>query len=247
MKALLRRIGIAAILIASLGGALIAATSLHSYVTDEVGILSEPAKVRMTAVSEELKQKTGVELATYVPKTLSGIPIEEFSQKTFEASGIGDKKKDQGILFVLAPNDRKVRIEVGYGVEGILPDGKSGELLDQVVLPRLRQGKPADAIEAGHFAVAYHIAAKNGVTLTGKPKLATQANQKNPWGSLIMLIFLMLLIGGGRGWFPWLVIGGMGGMGGGNRWGGGGFGGGGFGGFGGGGSGGGGASRGWLI
>ncbi|NBV83077.1 TPM domain-containing protein, partial [bacterium] len=142
-----------------------AATALKGYVTDEMGVLSQDAIQRMAAVSEQLKAATGVELATYVPKTMGDTPIEMFAEETFAASKIGEKGKDNGILFVVALNERKLRIEVGYGLEGILPDGRAGDIIRQVVIPRMKAKQIGAAIEAGHEAIASHIAAQNGVKL----------------------------------------------------------------------------------
>jgi uncharacterized protein len=217
--------------------------ALKGYVTDEVNILKPDTVQRMVAISEELNQKTGVQLATYLPKSIGDDAIETFAERTFASAGIGQKGKDNGVLLVLALNERKVRIEVGYGLEGILPDGKAGELIRSVIVPRLKARQGNDAIEAGHFAIAYHIAAQEGVTLTGKPEV--RPLKKSSKFNLIWIAGLALLFflgRGGRGGdlLPWMILGAglpnsRGGFGSG----------GGFGGFGGGGSGGGGASGSW--
>ena len=157
---------------------------------------------------------------------------------------------------------RRITIEVGYGLEGILPDSKVGRLLDQYVIPLLKQGRYGDGLYATAVVIASEIAKDADISLTGMPQMSPQRrtgttySRRNP-GSLIKLIgiilfFLIFLGGGGRGLLPLLLLGGLmsggrrssyGGFGGG--FGGGGFGGGGFSGFGGGGFGGGGASRGF--
>jgi uncharacterized protein len=220
------------------------ATGLHGYVTDEMGALTPESMARMTAISEELKQKTGVELATYLPKSIGDSSIEEFAETAFASAKIGEKGKDNGVLLVMALNERKVRIEVGYGLEGALPDGKAGELIRELIVPRMKAKKISEAVEAGHFGIAYHIAAQEGVTLTGKPKLSQARAPGKSLGFWILAVFLFLIFGGGGRWLPWMILGAALPR---DRFGGGGFGGGGggFGGFGGGSSGGGGASGSW--
>ena len=223
---------------------ILAGPVLNGYVTDEMGVLTPESSARMTAISEELKQKTGVELATYLPKSIGDSSIDDFAETTFASAKMGQKGKDNGVLLVLAVTERKVRIEVGYGLEGVLPDGKAGDLIRELIVPRMKVKKISEAVEAGHFGIAYHIAAQDGVTLTGKPKLSAVRRPANSLGFWVLALFLMMLFGGGGRWLPWMILGAAlpGG-----RLGGGGFGGGGggFGGFGGGSSGGGGASGSW--
>jgi uncharacterized protein len=153
------------------------------------------------------------------------------------------------VLFLVAVDDRKARILVGYGLEGILPDGRVGEIMDQEVVPAFRAGNLDDGVAGGVAAVARDIAAARGVTLTGVPPPRQPAAQALP-GWLPLLVFVGLLVivlyqasrprrfGRGGGLSP---------CGFGGPFGGGGFGGGGggFGGFGGGSFGGGGAGRSW--
>ncbi len=221
-----------------------AAVVLTQYVTDETGVLTPSQIERMVRVATELEQKTGIQVATYVARSLNGAPIEQVAGKVFADSGIGDQKKDQGVLFVVAPKERKVRIEVGYGVEGDIPDGRAGQIIDQQVLVHFRSKDIAGGIESGHMAITAHLAQARGVTLNGvvRPQVKRQKGV-----SILALLMLLAAVGfmtrGRGGLLPWVILGGLGNHN--DRWGGGGFGGGGFGGFGGGMSGGGGASRGW--
>jgi uncharacterized protein len=197
--------------------------------------------------------------------------IEEYAVKLFEKSGIGQKGKDNGLLVVVAVKDRRVKIEVGYGLEEFITDGFSGDTIRQAILPAFREGRYGPGILAGTTRIIQRIAEKRGVTLTDVPAAPAQARSRGfsienilpllPIGFIILMIILRSSgggprgFGGGRrsgGWSGWHGgvggFGGFGGLGGGfGRGGGGGFGGGGggFGGFGGGRSGGGGASGGW--
>lgn len=203
-----------------------------------------------------------------VPTFAPFADIREFANKLFEngGRGIGDKQKDNGLLIVLAVNDRKVWIEVGYGLEGSITDGFSGETSRQYMAPHFKEGRYGDGLRAGVTRIAARIAQERGVTLENvrvqEPARGRDtARSSNRIGSYIFLaIFLFVIIqgltGGGRrrrgpgGWSGWSggvgpFGGGWGGGfgGGGGGWGGGG--GGGFGGFGGGSSGGGGGGSSW--
>ncbi len=181
----------------------------------------------------------------------------EYANKLFTAWGIGEKDKDNGVLLFNTIRDRRLWIEVGYGLEGILPDGLVGAILDEYVIPHYRQGDFGRGLLEGTKAIAGVIAKDAGVKITGA--IAVPLNRKaatkrksgtNFFKFFLFLLFIFLFLGGRRGILPWLLLGslgGRGGFGGGfGGWGsgGGGFGGG-FGGFGGGMSGGGGAGRGY--
>lgn len=190
--------------------------------------------------------------------------IEEYAVRLFERAGIGSREKDNGILIVLAVRERRVRIEVGYGLEEWITDGFSGDTIRQAMLPAFRNGQYGPGLLAGTTRIIQRIAEARGVTLTGVPAAQPVRPQIRLAPGQILLIIIVIIVvinsirkgGGGSGltgggwrgrtWSGW--HGGMGGFGGGFGGFGGGFGGGGgggFGGFGGGRSGGGGASGGW--
>lgn len=214
------------------------------YVTDTTHSLNSSQTALMSSMSEELEAKSGVQFATVIVDTLQGMTIEEYANKLFEKWGIGKKKDDKGLLMVVALKDKKVRIEVGYGLEPILTDAQAGDLLDDYVLPYFRQDDIQTGLSYGHVAIAQWVAKKSGVKLTGQHHQYDSGNG-SILGLVILIFALFLIFSGGRmGWLPWLLIGSaLGGGGSRDRFGG--FGGSGFGGFGGGMSGGGGASRGW--
>jgi uncharacterized protein len=191
--------------------------------------------------------------------------IEEFATRLFERAGIGQKRLDNGVLIVLAVSERRVRIEVGYGLEEFITDGFSGDTIRQQMLPEFRAGRYGAGLLAGTTHVIQRIAEKRGVTLQDVPVAAAQEPDTSfhiPPIVIVILIIVILqiiwivrrssgppFVGRRRRWGgPWSGwTGGLGGFGG-SGFGGGGFGGGGgggFGGFGGGSSGGGGASGGW--
>lgn len=217
-------------------------------INDFAGVLSATQRARMSALAREVQQKTGASLVVATFKNLGGSDIETFANELFSAWGIGQKGKDNGLLFLIALKERRMRIEVGYGLEGIIPDGLAGRIRDQYMLPYFKKGQFGTGLENGLVAAAQVIAKDAGVRLTGAPQArAAGGKTKAGFGGLgfFVLLALFFLIGrrGRRGILPWIILGGL--MGGGGRSSGGGGGFGGFGGFGGGMSGGGGASGGW--
>ncbi len=241
----------------------------QGYVNDFASVLSAQAKDKLTALCAEVQEKTKAQIAIVTISSLEGQPIEQFSIDLATAWRIGPKQLDRGVLILFAPNDRRDRIEVGYGLEPILPDGKVGGY-EREIVPLLRQNDYSGAVLLITQRVAAVIAEDQKVTLdnlsgVSPPESESEPNNSPaPFGNLVeVLIFAVFiffpLIGfllrlffgfggstrsrrGGGMWMggPWY---GGGSMGGGGSWGGGG--GGGFGGFGGGSFGGGGASGSW--
>ncbi len=228
------------------------------WVGDFAGVIPDADKSRIAAIAAELQSKTGAELAVVTVGSLDGRPVEDYAQELFQAWGIGRSGEDDGVLILLAPSERQIWIEVGYGLESVLPDGRVGRILDQYAVPALGRNDFGDGLLGGATAVASTIAESAGVSLTGQMPPAERQPEGTPAGGIglavILLFFILMFATKGR-ILPWLLYfllagggrggGGSGGFGGGGF--GGGFGGGsrggGFGGFGGGASGGGGAGR----
>ncbi|MDD5688101.1 MAG: TPM domain-containing protein [Elusimicrobia bacterium] len=212
------------------------------WVADYAGVIDDSSSQQMSAIIQELEQKTGAEIAVVTVKNLGNDSIENFSVQLFKRWGIGKKGKDNGVLLAASIDDRKVKIEVGYGLEGILPDGLCGEILDTYVIPNFKEGAYSKGLTTGVLAIASVIAKDAGVELTGGTIGVKQGGKSSPLGIFFQFLFFIIIIYVFiRHPFLFLLFLGTSG---GRGSGGGGFGGG-FGGFGGGMSGGGGASRGW--
>jgi uncharacterized protein len=211
------------------------------YVSDTAGVMGEWA-AKTETLCREIEGRTTSEIAVLTVKTTAPLEAQQYAQQVFDRWKIGKKGKDNGVLILVAVDDRKMWIATGYGVEGVLPDGKVGEIRDRVLLPMFRQSRYGEGIFLGAKAV--------GSVLTGGQVDAPKREQKGKRFSLPLDLILFLLFGVFiliRGIFSdffgsrrrhggGAYLGGFGG---------GGFGGGGFGGFGGGFSGGGGAGGGW--
>jgi uncharacterized protein len=235
------------------------------YVEDYANVINDSDEHSLNGILQELNQKTGVQYIILTVLSTGGLPIEQFSIELAEKWKLGQKGKDNGMLFVLAKNDRRWRFEVGYGLEGFVTDQYCGRVGRNVLVPYLKKGDYSRGIYEANLQIIQRIASEAGVSLTGMPKVvppparAPRGRRTGlPCCSILLFLFFMLFIFGGRGrgmgmgwWFflPFMMggFGGHGGYGRSGSFGGGSFGGG-FGGFGGGmggGFGGGGASGGW--
>jgi uncharacterized protein len=237
------------------------------FVNDHAGRLDEPTRARLEAFLDQVKRKTGAEFAVLIMPSTAPWDPSEYKVRVFKQWGLGRKGEDNGLLMLVAIEEREVRFETGYGLEGTLPDGLQSRIFRQEMAPRFREGDWAGGVTAGVLACATRIAAEKGVTLEwdGRELRYREENGLRGWYILLSLIaiavFLILVTGGGvthgpggrrrrrrGGWFigPGSFGGGFGGgFGGFGGGGGGGFGGGSFGGFGGGASGGGGGGGRW--
>src|SRR6185436_6571244 len=120
-----------------------------TWVTDVAGALRPDTIGRLNATLRELEQQTGAEMAVVVIRSLDGLSIEDAAVKLFALWGIGKKGSDNGLLLLWSTGDRRVRVEVGYGLEGVLPDGKVGAILDSYVIPQFKSGDFDAGILAG--------------------------------------------------------------------------------------------------
>ncbi|MBW2017619.1 MAG: TPM domain-containing protein [Deltaproteobacteria bacterium] len=221
-------------------------------VNDFADVIPPSYEDRLKALTQELLQKTGVPVVVVTMPDIGGAEYNDYANRLYSSWGIGKKGEDKGVLIFITIKERKMRIETGYGVEGILPDGLVGEIRDKYMIPYLKENKFGEGLLYGAAAVAQVIAKDAGVKLTGQvqvkvPKKRSRGFSFLPLIAIFALFFLLNTRGrGGRGIFFLPLI-----LGGGFRHGGGGFGGsfggfgGGFGGFGGGMSGGGGAGGGF--
>lgn len=220
------------------------------YVQDFAGLLSKEQVAEINQFARNLDDATGAQIAVLTIDTLDGEDIQSFSNRAFREFGLGDAEKDNGVLLVIAIDDRDMRIEVGYGLEGALPDGKVGRILDDFTDPYMKQDMPDQAI-MNTMKVLYEEVSKeynwDGETVN---PVAAEGRSEGGGGFspifIIIIIFILFSIfrnrggpgsGGRRRGFsmmgPGSFGGGLGGGGGGFRSGGGGS------------SGGGGAGRSW--
>jgi uncharacterized protein len=228
----------------------------QGYLNDFAGVISQNTRTKLTALCTELDQKAHAQIAIVTVHTLDGDSIEDYSIEVAQKWGVGSKS-NRGVLILLAVDDHKYRVEVGYGLEDILPDGKVGGFGRDMV-PALRRGDYSGAVLQLTGSIATVIAQVSGVTLNETPAVPHYSFERDPLMQRVILALIVLFFLGFAGVFLLVTLAGLfgpvrgpsmgGGFGGsdlGGFGGGGGGGGGGFGGFGGGSFGGGGASGSW--
>ena len=231
----------------------------QGYVSDFAGVIDTASKVEIERYCREFEDRTGVQLAFVTIASLENEPVSDVANLLFRTWGIGQKKSNEGALLLLSVRDRKSRLEVGYGLEPILPDGITGSILREM-RPALRENHFGDAMIAAARGIGGRVLAAKGLSgqspapmRSSRPRSAEPGIPLEVWVFLAFIVLMFILnsrrSGGGRGggifpiFFPLSYPGR-------SPRGGGGFGGmsdsgGGFGGFGGGDSGGGGASSDW--
>ncbi len=219
---------------------------LNNYVNDFTGTLSTQQLRNLETELVEFQKATSTQIVVLMINSLEGYPIEMYSFDVAVKNKIGQKGKDNGILLVIAKEDRKMRIEVGYGLEGALPDAMASSIIRNEIAPYFKKGDYYSGIVSGLRAIAQAV---KGEYVNDK-KDDRKKKQKRYGFLYYLFIFLIVALfsrGRGGGLGTLLLMGSLGGFGGGRSSGG--FGGGGsdFGGFSGGGGsfGGGGASGGW--
>jgi uncharacterized membrane protein YgcG len=137
-------------------------------VGDFAGVMDAGDIQRIQELAGELERKTGAELAVVTVKTIAPYgSIEEYALELFNAWGIGQAGRDNGVLLILAVNERRVKIETGYGLEGAIPDSAAGRILDTAVLPRFREDDFSGGLLRGALAIAAAVAEDQGVSLEG--------------------------------------------------------------------------------
>ncbi len=163
---------------------------LRGRLVDDAGIVDPTSRQRIEARLASIESAHGAQVAVLTIPTLDGHPIEDFSIRVVEQWQLGRRDVDDGVLFLVVPGDRRMRIEVGYGLEPTLTDATARRILDGIVAPRFRQGDLAGGIAAGVEAIATVIAGS-------ELPIATPASSEPeglPAGLLLMIAFLVLFI-----------------------------------------------------
>ena len=159
-----------------------------TWVTDMAGALRPETIARLNTTIGELERSNTAEMTVVVIKSLDGLAIEEAAVKLFELWGIGKKHKDNGLLFLWSTGDRRVRVEVGYGLEGALPDGKVGAILDTYVITKFKAGNFDEGVLAGVDALVRVAraepvelaSAKSEVRTSGRPGVLPRCSPASP-------------------------------------------------------------------
>lgn len=207
------------------------------YVQDFANILDENEEIQMRNMGSSIEDQTTSQIAVLTVDSIGETSIEEYAVEAYRKYGLGTEENNNGVLLVMAMQEKKIRIEVGYGLEGTIPDGKAGRILDEYAIPHLQKGQPNLAVMNTYQALANEVA---GTSEFGDVPRQQEQQQEFPiptWLLFIIIIGVVVLdfmfFGGTLTYLLLSIISRGGGGGGGPRGGGGGS------------SGGGGASRGW--
>ena len=192
--------------------------ALTGRVVDDAGIIPAQTRAEIDEKLAALEAKTTDQLVVVTLKSLGGYDISDYGFQLGRAWGIGQKGKNNGVILIVAPNERDVRIEVGYGLEGDLTDAVTRLIIENAILPKFRAGDMPAGIAAGVDDI---IKVLSGDAATYKERAAKEQkdfsakrpdSQSGGGFSVILFIFILFIIFSrlGRWWWPWLFLGGGG-------------------------------------
>ena len=182
---------------ADAAGELLPKPAQREYVVDTAGIVSAEDRAQIEKIGEELREKTKAEIVVVTVATLDGTDIESYANELFRSWGIGDAKQSNGVLLLIAKDDRKFRIEVGYGLEGEITDGRSGEILDKMK-PYFRDEKYSEGVLNAYqklAAYAYRAAGVAPGADVSETLEDASTHEEEPSILMNVLIFFLAIIG----------------------------------------------------
>ena len=169
------------------------------WVTDTANFLSPEAVQTLNARLRQFEERTGHQVIVYIAPTTGGVPIEDWAVRAFQKWKVGRKGLDDGLALFIMPQDRKLRIEVGYGLEPVIPDAFASRVINEVMMPRIQAGRPDEAVTAAIGSLTAVIDKQPGALPPARSP--AQPAQSSPssrlqsifWGFL-GLVFLALLV-----------------------------------------------------
>jgi uncharacterized protein len=198
---------VAALLVATMVAA-IDVPYLSGRINDQAGLLGDSFETGLDGKLRQLEEETGAQVAVLTIVSLDGDPIEDFSIRVVETWKLGRAGVDDGVLILIVRDDRRMRIEVGYGLEGALTDAQAGRIIDVLMAPRFRSGDFEGGIDAAVEAVSSAIRGEALVL----PEEPARGRGMNPGSLIFFLIFGLPFIGaalssrGAAGWILYLFL-----------------------------------------
>lgn len=194
----------------------------EGYVSDFAKVIDPQSRAQLEQYAASVKAATGAEMSLVTIPSLEGEPVEDVGNTIFRAWGVGEKGKNNGVLLLLAVQDRRMDLELGYEIEPIIPDGYAGSILREM-RPALRQSHYGEAMLQAAHTIGQTIAQAKGVSIdAARPqrRIREQPHHSIPWpmllGGLGLLFFLLrgsrsarYYRGGGGGFLPGLILGAM--------------------------------------
>jgi len=196
---------------------------LSGRVSDQAGLLSDAGAARISEALQALEQSNGAQVAVLTLASLEGEPLEDYSIRVVESWALGRSGRDDGVLLLVARDDRRIRIEVGYGLEAVLTDAYSRRIIDEIIVPAFRAGNFEAGIEAAVEAMAAAIrgeplalAEGSGLSADGSTGASLVAGVASTAALVIFLgvfgvillpfAWLALSLKGSRGWILYLFL-----------------------------------------
>lgn len=161
--------------------------ALTGRVVDEAGILSALTKQDLTALLQDHEQKFSNQVVVVTLNSLQGHTIEEFGYNLGRSWGIGQKSKNNGLLIIVAPNERETRIEVGYGLEGQMPDATASAIIQTIMIPKFKSGDMELGIKEGTVAILSILEGKQAANVLDKAKI----EDESPMQMIVSLVILL--------------------------------------------------------
>jgi len=183
--------------VCALGQLVAAATDIPKFsapVVDQANILSANVESLLNQTLENFHQTSGPQIGVLTVDSTGSQSIEDYGIDVARKWGLGDKTRDDGVLLVIASDDRTLRIETGSGIEGELTDVEAGRIIDAIIAPQLRAGDPDAAVREGTIALINELSAGIGTTVTAEVSgsSSTTSTGGNLLSGIITLIFLLL-------------------------------------------------------
>ena len=177
----------------------------YKYVNDYTDILTEDEKEKIISIGKELEDKTGAQAVTVIINSTDGKPIESYALNLFRTWGIGEKNKDNGLLILIALEDKNWRVEVGRGLEGAIPDALSNRVMESLAKEKFRTEEYGTGIVNSYSAFSDLIAEEYGITLDKSLNISMENNKYNynnipifsGMGIFLVLILLDFIFNGG--------------------------------------------------
>jgi uncharacterized protein len=175
--------------------------ALSGRVVDQAGVLTEMDRIELAARSKDLEERSGIQLVVATVPSLQGSDIETYANQLFRAWKLGQADKNNGVLLLVAPAERKVRIEVGYGLEGTLTDALASTIISGAVVPRFKSGDLPGGIEGGVNGI---IAVLSGDSSQWQPQPVAYTTQPRWFGeyvimaivlSFTLVVFVLFIVG----------------------------------------------------
>jgi uncharacterized protein len=167
------------------------------FVNDHAGLLTESMRARLESFLDQVRKKTGAEFAVLTMRSTAPEEPSVYKTQVFERWGLGRAGEDDGLLMLVAVEEREVRFETGYGLEGALPDAWQSRLVRREVAPRFREGQYEEGIRVAVLATAARIAGEKGVTLTwdGRELRYREPSGRLPgWVRILILVTVVVIV-----------------------------------------------------